>query len=144
MSSWDLSEVDALARDLKAAAEKTSELSKAVVAKTGFDTVASAQNAAPVDTGNLKNSIGVDFDADGLGFEAGPTASYAGVIEYGSAPHVITPRTAKALYWPGAEHPVKRVNHPGTAPQPYMGPAFDRAVERFVDAVEIIGGRILE
>lgn len=137
---WDLSEVDVLARDLKAAAEKTGELSKMVVAKTGVDTVASAQDAAPVDTGNLKNSIGVDFDGDGLGFEAGPTASYGADVEYGTAPHVITPRTAKALYWPGAEHPVKRVQHPGTAPQPYMIPSFTRHAEKAGQAVEQIPG----
>lgn len=28
-------------------------------------------------------------------------------------PHVIRPRNAKALFWPGARHPVKKVNHPG-------------------------------
>lgn len=39
---------------------------------------------------------------------------YGGVLEEGSKPHVITPKNGKGLYWKGAEHPVKRVNHPGT------------------------------
>lgn len=142
-SGWDLSEVEKLGRDLGEAVKKTGELSKAVVAKAGFDVVASAQDAAPVDTGNLKNSISVDFDGDGLGFEAGATASYAADVEYGTPPHVITPRTAKALYWLGAEHPVKRVNHPGTAPQPYLGPAFTRHSELLGRAVEQIPGIVL-
>lgn len=39
---------------------------------------------------------------------------YGGVLEEGSPAHIITPKNAKALYWKGAAHPVKRVNHPGT------------------------------
>lgn len=29
-------------------------------------------------------------------------------------PHVILPRNKKALFWEGAAHPVRRVNHPGS------------------------------
>jgi hypothetical protein len=50
--------------------------------------------------------------------------NYATDVELGTAPHVITPRNKKALYWPGADHPVARVNHPGTAPNPYLRPAL--------------------
>ena len=32
--------------------------------------------------------------------------------------HVIEPRIKQALYWKGAEHPVKRVNHPGSNIRP--------------------------
>lgn len=50
--------------------------------------------------------------------------NYAADVELGTAPHVIVPRNKKALYWPGADHPVARVNHPGTAPQPFLRPAL--------------------
>jgi hypothetical protein len=50
--------------------------------------------------------------------------NYAADVELGTAAHVITPRNKKALYWPGADHPVARVNHPGTAPSPYLRPAL--------------------
>ncbi len=50
--------------------------------------------------------------------------TYATDVEMGTAPHVITPSNKKALYWPGADHPVARVNHPGTAPNPYLRPAL--------------------
>jgi len=49
-----------------------------------------------------------------------PTASYAPYVEFGTKPHVILPKNAKALFWPGAEHPVASVNHPGTKPNPFM------------------------
>ena len=38
----------------------------------------------------------------------------AAILEHGSRPHVIEPRDKKALFWPGAAHPVRRVQHPGT------------------------------
>jgi hypothetical protein len=49
-----------------------------------------------------------------------PTASYAPFVEFGTKPHVILPKDKKALYWPGAAHPVARVNHPGSKSNPFM------------------------
>jgi hypothetical protein len=42
------------------------------------------------------------------------TAAHSATREFGSHPHVIEAKPGSALFWPGAEHPVKRVNHPGT------------------------------
>lgn len=39
---------------------------------------------------------------------------YGEILEEGSKPHTIAPKNGKALYWKGAAHPVKKVNHPGT------------------------------
>ena len=41
---------------------------------------------------------------------------YAAIHEYGGTTpaHDIYPRNKKALYWPGADHPVKVVHHPGS------------------------------
>lgn len=49
---------------------------------------------------------------------------YSTYVELGTRPHEIRPRTKKALYWPGAQHPVAKVDHPGTQPQPYLRPAL--------------------
>ncbi|MFD6094752.1 hypothetical protein ACFVWN_01055 [Nocardiopsis flavescens] len=46
--------------------------------------------------------------------------------EYGTKPHIILPRYKKALYWPGARHPVARVHHPGTVANPFMRRALYR------------------
>lgn len=40
---------------------------------------------------------------------------YGGILEEGSKAHIIRPKNKKALYWSGAAHPVKQVNHPGTS-----------------------------
>lgn len=39
---------------------------------------------------------------------------YGQVLEEGSPPHTIKPKNKKYLYWNGADHPVKQVEHPGT------------------------------
>lgn len=45
--------------------------------------------------------------------------------EYGARPHVIRAQSSKgALHWAGAQHPVKKVNHPGNSAQPFMRPAL--------------------
>lgn len=45
------------------------------------------------------------------------TADHSAVIEFGSRPHIIEAKNGQALSWPGARHPVRRVQHPGTAAQ---------------------------
>lgn len=65
-------------------------------------------------------------------------------LEYGTRPHVITPRAAKALRFaatPGGRRLTgsprkgaavvfaRRVNHPGTKPYPFMIPGARKAVE---------------
>lgn len=108
--------IHALAVGLRHAGPAAQEKAKTVVQKSGHDVVAGAQAICPVDTGNLKNSIGVDFDDDGLGWEAGPTASYGMYVEYGTR---------------------------YMAPQAYMGPAFDRVAAEVQPLLEQIADGIL-
>jgi hypothetical protein len=51
----------------------------------------------------------------------------AGVIEFGSRPHIIRPKNNKLLFWPGARHPVKEVKHPGTPAFRVLGDAVEEA-----------------
>lgn len=44
----------------------------------------------------------------------GSNDKVAKFLEEGTPPHIIHPRFKKALFWPGARHPVKSVRHPGT------------------------------
>lgn len=122
--SIDASEVHALARDIRSHADSAPERVEVAVARTGFRTVAFSQLNAPVDTGALKASIGVDVD--GLEFEAGPTVDYGAYVELGTAgPYPIRNP------WGWGDDVV--VMHPGNAPEPYLGPGFDRAVEVGMD-----------
>lgn len=42
------------------------------------------------------------------------TAPQANWTNDGTRPHRIVARRKRALWWPGARHPVRAVNHPGT------------------------------
>lgn len=78
--------------------------------------IALAQATSPVKTGEYRASFRKERTR--LRGRAAVTVSniadHALIVEFGSRPHVIEPKNKQALYWPGARHPVKRVNHPGT------------------------------
>ena len=61
----------------------------------------------------------IDFQAD---------APYAEAVIKGARPHVIRPKTKKALsfYWPkiGAQAVFRSVNHPGNKPNPFWDNVF--------------------
>ena len=52
----------------------------------------------------------------------------AGIIEFGSRPHIIRPKGNKVLFWPGAKHPTKEVKHPGTPACRVLGDAVEDGV----------------
>lgn len=62
-----------------------------------------------------------------------PTASYAPFVEFGTQPHDIVPKDKKALFWLGADHPVKVVHHPGTQANDYMGRIMAASIEEIND-----------
>lgn len=95
----DFSQLNKLAFDLGRVAGQALPFAAKAIRKTAFDIEADAKVLAPVDTGNLKNSITTDIQAGGLSAEVGPTANYGIYQEYGTS------------------------TQPG---KPYLGPAFDR------------------
>jgi hypothetical protein len=82
-----------------------------------------AQHLVRKRTGRLRDSLRAEVH-DKVLRVGSLDCNYATDVEMGTAAHVITPRNKKALYWPGADHPVARVNHPGTQPMPYLRPAL--------------------
>lgn len=76
------------------------------------------KGVVPWRTGFLTQSFRAELTAGMLRWF--PTANYAPYVEFGTKPHTILPKDKKALYWPGAAHPVGKVNHPGTKPNQFM------------------------
>jgi HK97 gp10 family phage protein len=74
---------------------------------------ADAKQRAPVDTGALRSSIGMDFTRDGSGDGYSATAVIGPTVNYGD--HV-------------------ELGTKFMAPQPYIGPAYDRYEPDFVAA----------
>lgn len=66
------------------------------------------------DTGRLRRSI--HFRATAQGVEGYTNVKYAAIHHLGGTTkaHMIYPRTKQALAWPSAEHPVRKVKHPGS------------------------------
>lgn len=119
--SFDGSELNRLSADLTKAAGKVGPLVQVVIRKAAIDIEATAKAFVPVDTGNLKNSIGhSDLRTVGqsgvMEVEIGPTANYGAFVEFGTSRQ---------------------------GPAAFMGPAFDRHSGPFGDALEQLAAGIL-
>ncbi|MDX3074619.1 HK97 gp10 family phage protein [Streptomyces sp. MI02-7b] len=116
-------------RGLRRVLGRMSDDVRRALVQTGVDVQNRARELCPVDTGRLRASIVHRVEGGGrsVGVVIGTNVSYAADVEYGTKPHVILPKNKKALYWPGAAHPVSKVNHPGTRPRPFMRPAVELA-----------------
>lgn len=111
----DVSQLNTLAVDLAGAGIKATAMAEVVVRKTVADVEATAKTLAPVDTGNLRSSIGHDMLGP-LEAEVGPTANYGAHVEFGTVTQ---------------------------APQAFMGPALDRHSPDFVTALALVAGNVL-
>lgn len=70
----------------------------------------------PKKTGAAAASIGGEVQSSVVGVVRS-ALHYFPFIEDDTRAHIIRPRNAQALFWPGAEHPVRVVHHPGTTGQ---------------------------
>lgn len=85
-----------------------------------------AKREAPVRQGHLRRTITSRVESGGDRGRIGTNAKYARAVHEGMKPRVIKATRAKALFWPGARHPVKSVKHPGSRANPF----FDRTRDR--------------
>jgi hypothetical protein len=87
------------------------------------------QDAAPVDTGNLKSKIILITEPGKIrvGTHGVPYTKY--VVE-GTAPHDIVPKTSSVLVFKvgGKTVYAKKVRHPGTKPNPFMKVSVERVI----------------
>lgn len=107
-----------LGLDLSKAGQRAHDKAVQAIGKSAADITRDAKNFAPVDTGNLRASIGYDTynQGDEMLAEIGPTASYGLHQEVGTS---------------------------RMAPQPYMSPAFNRNVTGFEQAMSKLAGEAI-
>jgi hypothetical protein len=73
---------------------------------------ASIDARVPVKTGKLRSTLrGVTAGLTGV---VSTSSGYGLYVEKGTQAHPIYPSAKQALYWRGAQHPVRAVFHPGT------------------------------
>lgn len=111
--TFDMSEVNNLAIDLGNAPAGAVTRVNLALRKSITDMERDAKVYAAVDTGNMRS--GISSTVMGLSAEMGPTADYSPFVEDGTSDQ---------------------------APQPFVGPAFDRNVPAFITAVGIAGEAI--
>jgi hypothetical protein len=91
-------------------------------------TVSLAGNPLNRRTGALARSVNTKFVSTPSSETAstGSNKSYGRIWELtGTRAFTIVPRNKKALFWPGAEHPVASVFHPAQAPRPWLRPRLE-------------------
>ena len=100
------------------------------------------QMNSPVDHGVLKSWFIESLTDDEAHIKT--PAEYAAYVNYGTKSYVIEPVSKQALYWEGAEHPVKRVHHPGIKGRHFVEDSIDdvegRLGDYFLKALEEVLG----
>lgn len=139
--SIDASDLEHIGANIARAREKIPGSTTKQLRTLGGKGLTAAQREAPVGKtisdqwasrkgGSLKRSLAKVENFSGFGE---PSVSITENVPHGifvrggtRAHGPIVPRFKKALYWPGARHPVKMVPwHPGTKPNPYHKRAAD-------------------
>lgn len=81
-----------------------------------------AKRHCPVDSGDLKDSLGIVYTSSGA--RIGSPLSYAAATELGSGPHIIRSKGPYSLSDGHGNYFGRVVHHPGTPAQPYLRPAL--------------------
>jgi HK97 gp10 family phage protein len=118
----------------QAQVELPGQFQRAMVASV-VDIKQTAQDLVPVRTSQLRTSITEIVHDNPLMGTVSVGQPYGKFVEFGTAPHVIVPRNAKALAFTVGGKLVfaKKVNHPGTKGKPFMQPAFEQNRQNVLD-----------
>lgn len=117
-------------------------LQKAIMASGAELHKVARRGVVPWKTGRLVQSFQVEIGR--LMARVGPTVNYAIYVHEGTRPHLILPRTKKALYWEGAPHPVRSVQHPGTKENRFLERMVKLAQPQIVKHFQEAGDQILK
>ncbi len=125
-------EVSSRGLELSTVADEFSvELAQKFIERVAQEAEATMFFEAPWRTGKLAQSI--VKEVDGLEASVGPVVSYAGFVEFGTAPHEIRPIHAHVLAFKSAEGKMvfaPLVHHPGTKPNPFMHRTSERIEDK--------------
>ena len=97
----------------------------------GNDFVNELVRTAPVDTGNLRQTISYHVKGNTINITM---PEYAFYVEFGTVPHIIKAKNAGSLHWKegGKDHFAMVVHHPGTDPQPFIRTAINSKLRDIV------------
>ena len=131
-----------LVSDFKRAGGDATRLVQAAVLNSTSRTQHNIRTQAPHRTGALQQRVLMSVTATTGIVHA--DEKYAEYVEYGTKPHIITPKNKKALYWKGAFSPVKLVHHPGTKANPFFRRGVDQSKAYIKEQFDKVMDRILK
>ena len=132
IDSSDLNKFSVILRELP---DEIKNDVRKVVKNSAFNIERNAKSSASVKTGHLRRSISTKM-GDMEATIHTSNLKYAPMVEFGTRSHIIRAKNKKALYWKGATHPVKKVNHPGSKAKPYLIPAFEKEKDQFLEKLK--------
>ena len=139
-----LIEADVLIQNLSKRGNELPVKLQKLVTEVSMIVQGNVQDAAPINKGpdahsrgTLKSSIRRENIGDFTAriFPDEGLAPYAEYVLAGTGPHIIEGNPW--LSWPGASHPVRRVWHPGTYPNPFMTFGFEASQDSIENEVEL-------
>ena len=132
IDSSDLNKFSVILRELP---DEIKDDIRKVVKNSAFNIERNAKSSASVKTGHLRRSISTKM-GDMEATIHTSNLKYAPMVEFGTRSHIIRAKNKKALYWKGAKHPIKKVNHPGSKAKPYLIPAFEKEKDQFLEKLK--------
>ena len=139
MIKVDVNDLNEFSVKILKLSQEAEESVKKVVKNSAFNIEKNAKSNLTknksVATGHLRRGISTDIKGLGATIHTS-NIKYAPGVEYGTKAHIIKAKNKKALYWKGAKHPVKQVNHPGSKAKPYLIPAFEKEKDQFLEKLK--------
>lgn len=126
-------DITRLAEALRRTAEQSGVTTQQVLMEASNHILAEMEARVPVDTGNLRNSLGIRVESNRVIIGPDPVvAPYAGYVEFGTGPHEIRPKKPGGVLVfqiNGTTVFARVVHHPGTRAQPFVEEAFEAWVD---------------
>jgi HK97 gp10 family phage protein len=116
-----------------------------VTKKAGIMVQALMKKEAPVAKSQLRRTI--EYKYKPISVSIYPTVNYAKFVEYGTKPHVILPKRAKALRFKtkgGKWVITRKVQHPGTKANAFVKRAYEKSIKPVTDLFQDLIDRILK
>nr|WP_162920115.1 HK97-gp10 family putative phage morphogenesis protein [Paenisporosarcina cavernae] len=129
----------ALERALKRYGEDILEEVRRIIIETASIIRARAKLLAPVDDGNLRDSIEMEISSDGLSAVVKVTAHYAVYVEFGTGIYAVEGNGRKTPWTYYSEKLGRFVVTSGMRAQPYWFPAIDEGQRYFRSEMRKLG-----
>ncbi|MGN7409966.1 HK97-gp10 family putative phage morphogenesis protein [Sporosarcina sp. SAFN-010] len=129
----------ALANALKKYGDSVIDDVKRIITETAYIIMNNAKVMAPVDDGNLRDSIEVEIVPGGMTAIVRVTANYAIYVEYGTGIYAVEGNGRKTPWTYYSDKLGRFVTTEGMKPQPFWDPAIEKGQRHFRKEMRKIG-----